>query len=133
MFSISTSPIKTTLTRVHLLTFVSQGACFRENCRYAHSSQDGSQPAAQVTSQPPLLLRHPPIALRRLPPPLAPDRVFLRFSSSKKMAGGVQNIQSVIFPSRVGTDLATASAHPMSQANQPICRDFQNGRCFRAR
>ena len=42
-----------------------QGACFRDNCRYAHSSQDGSQPAAQ--------------------------------------------------------------------ANQPICRDFQNGRCFRAR
>jgi len=58
---------------------------------------------------------------------------FYDSAAAKKMAGGVQNIQSVIFPSRVGTDLATASAHPMSQANQPICRDFQNGRCFRAR
>uniref|UniRef100_A0A7S0KF00 C3H1-type domain-containing protein n=1 Tax=Micromonas pusilla TaxID=38833 RepID=A0A7S0KF00_MICPS len=25
-----------------------KGACFRDNCRYAHSSQDGSQPAAQA-------------------------------------------------------------------------------------
>ena len=67
-----------------LRTTASQGACFRDNCRYAHSSQDGSQPAAQVRPSPP-----PPRRPRRRP---AVDRaakksrrVFTRFRPSPSL------------------------------------------------
>lgn len=57
-----------------LRTTASQGACFRDNCRYAHNGQDGSQPAAQVRSSPP-----PPAAPLAAQPSIEPPRNRVKF------------------------------------------------------
>lgn len=48
----ATPPARHRLTPAPPRDATRQGACYRDSCRYAHSTQDGMQPAAQVRTLP---------------------------------------------------------------------------------
>jgi len=82
---------------------VAQGACFRENCRYGHNNADGL---------PSNLVR-------------PPDR------AAAPVACGGRRLACRLPP--VCSRLRRLPVAPRPQSSQPLCRDYQNGRCFRAR